>query len=70
MERHSVLADLNRCVLPPGFSETIGDNSGRIEHCLKGMLCPDTEKRIGCKNVRECMESFLEDTESREPSPQ
>ncbi len=70
MERHTVLADLNKCFLPLDFSKKIGEKSGRLEGCLKGMLCADTDRRLSCKAVRECMESLLEDTTKAAPPTQ
>ncbi len=61
MERHTVLKDVTRCILPSGFSEQIGERSGTLENCLKGMLCADAEKRLSCEAVRECIENLLED---------
>ena len=60
MERHTVLTDLNKGVLPPNFSELIGEKSGRLEGCLRGMLCADAQKRLSCKSVRTCIEELLD----------
>lgn len=61
MERHTVLTDLNKGVLPQNFSDLVGERSGRLEDCLRGMLCADAQKRLSCKSVRKCMEGLLED---------
>lgn len=61
MERHTVLTGLNKGVLPPDFSQSVGEKSGRLEDCLKRMLCGDGQKRLSCKSVRKCIEGLLED---------
>ena len=61
MERHNVLTDLNKGILPPNFSALVGEKSGRLEDCLRGMLCADAHKRLSCKSLRRRMESLLED---------
>jgi translation initiation factor 2-alpha kinase 3 len=61
MERHTVLTALNKGVLPQDFSDSTGEKSGRLEACLRGMLCADAERRLSCKSVRECMEGLVED---------
>ncbi|KAI9876385.1 MAG: hypothetical protein M1830_006622 [Pleopsidium flavum] len=70
MERHAVLANLNKCLLPLDFSEKVGENSGRLEECLRGMLSADAAKRFSCKIVRECMEKLHEDVAKATPSTQ
>ena len=61
MERHTVLANLNKGVLPQNFSKLVGEQSGRLEDCLRGMLCADAHKRLSCKNVRKAMEDLVEE---------
>ncbi|MCJ1366125.1 hypothetical protein MMC16_005250 [Acarospora aff. strigata] len=66
MERHTVLANLNKGVFPSNFSYRIGDTSGGLEECLRAMLCADAGMRLSCKAVRERMERLIEDTTSNQ----
>jgi eukaryotic translation initiation factor 2-alpha kinase 3 len=60
MERHMVLANLGKGVLPNDFAEKAGNGGKALENCISGMVRADAEKRYGCGKVRKCLEGILQ----------
>ncbi|KZF23170.1 kinase-like protein [Xylona heveae TC161] len=65
MERHECLAKLNKGILPANFSYNIGEKTGRLENCIRGMLRDDPAQRYSCKEVKRCFEALLSELEQR-----
>ena len=59
MERHTVLTALGEGVLPADLSRRLGDASGGLEKCIRGMVETDERQRWSCRAARECIERAL-----------
>jgi eukaryotic translation initiation factor 2-alpha kinase 3 len=61
MERHMVLANLGKGILPKDFADKAGSGGKALEKCISGMVRNDAGKRYGCAHVRKCLERILEE---------
>ncbi|KAI9836633.1 MAG: hypothetical protein M1819_001267 [Sarea resinae] len=59
MERHETLSRLVKGHFPPNFSAKVGESTGRLESCIRGMLALDPRARMACCQVRRCLEELL-----------